>query len=292
MLNSRMGRNEACWCGSGQKYKYCHEAFDQKIEAFREKGHKVPTRKMIKTKEQIDGIREAGKVNNAILDEVASKIKLGMSTEEIDVIVSEATKRYGAIAAPLGYEGFPKSVCTSINDQVCHGIPSKDDILEDGDIINVDVTTIYKGYYADASRMFLIGDVLPEDRRLVEVAHECIYRGLKETKPWGFLGDIGQVINDYAMENGYSVVREIGGHGVGLDFHEDPWVSYVTKKGTDYLLAPGMVFTIEPMINEGSHEFFVDEVNDWTVYTEDGGYSAQWEVTVAITEDGYEILAS
>lgn len=292
MLISRMGRNDLCWCGSNRKYKYCHEGFDLKIETFREKGHKVPTRKMIKTKEQIAGIREAGKVNNAILDEVAAKIRLGMSTEEINVIVEEATKRYGAIAAPLGYEGFPKSVCTSINDQVCHGIPTKEDILEDGDIVNVDVTSIYKGYYADASRMFMIGEVLPADKKLVEVAHECIYKGLEVTKPWGFLGDIGQAINDYAKANGYSVVREIGGHGVGLDFHEDPWVSYVTKKGTDCLLAPGMVFTIEPMINEGSHEIFIDEINNWTVYTEDGGYSAQWEVTVAITEDGYEILAS
>lgn len=292
MLMSRMGRNDLCWCGSGQKYKHCHEAFDVKIEEFREKGHKVPTRKMIKTKEQIAGIREAGKVNNAILDEVAAKIRLGMSTEEINEIVEKATEKFGAIAAPLGYEGFPKSVCTSINDQVCHGIPSKDDVLEDGDIINVDVTSIYKGYYADASRMFMIGDVLPEDKKLVEVAHECIFKGLAETKPWGFLGDIGQAINDYAKANGYSVVREIGGHGVGLDFHEDPWVSYVSKKRTDYLLAPGMVFTIEPMINEGRHEIFIDETNNWTVYTEDGGYSAQWEVTVAITEDGYEILAS
>lgn len=291
MLKNVMGRNDFCWCGSGQKYKHCHENFDLRIEDFREKGHKVPTRKMIKTKEQIDGIREAGKVNNAILDEVASKITLGMSTEDINRIVEEATKRYGAIAAPLGYEGFPKSVCTSINDQVCHGIPSEEDILEDGDIINVDVTSIYKGYYADASRMFMIGEVLPEDRKLVEVAHECIFKGLAETKPWGFLGDIGQAINDFAKANGYSVVREIGGHGVGLDFHEDPWVSYVSKKGTDYLLAPGMVFTIEPMVNEGKHGVFIDESNNWTVYTEDGGYSAQWEVTVAITDDGYEILA-
>lgn len=292
MLNGRMGRNDFCWCGSGQKYKHCHEAMDVRIESFREKGHKVPTRKMIKTKEQIDGIREAGKVNNAILDEVASKITLGMSTEDINRIVEEATKRYGAVAAPLGYEGFPKSVCTSINDQVCHGIPSEHDVLEDGDIVNVDVTSIYKGYYADASRMFMIGEVLPEDRKLVEVAGECIYKGLAETKPWGFLGDIGQAINDFAKSNGYSVVREIGGHGVGLDFHEDPWVSYVSKKGTDCLLVPGMVFTIEPMVNEGRADIFIDEANNWTVYTEDGGYSAQWEVTVAITDDGYEILAS
>ena len=292
MLFEKLGRNDNCWCASGQKYKYCHQAFDEKIADYKMKGHKVPTHKMIKNKAQIDGIREAGKVNNAILDEVADKIKIGMSTEEIDIIVAEATKRYGGIAAPLGYEGFPKSVCTSINDQVCHGIPSEEDILEDGDIVNVDVTTIYKGFYADASRMFMLGDVLDEDRKLVEVAHECMMLGLKEVKPWGFLGDMGQAVNDHAKKNGYSIVREIGGHGVGIDFHEDPWVSYVTKRGTDYLLVPGMVFTIEPMVNQGAPDIFIDESNNWTVYTDDGSYSAQWEITVAVTEDGNEILAS
>lgn len=292
MLFEKLGRNDNCWCESGQKYKYCHQAFDEKIADYKMKGHKVPTHKMIKNKAQIDGIREAGKVNNAILDEVADKIKIGMSTEEIDIIVAEATKRYGGIAAPLGYEGFPKSVCTSINDQVCHGIPSEEDILEDGDIVNVDVTTIYKGFYADASRMFMLGDVLDEDRKLVEVAHECMMLGLKEVKPWGFLGDMGQAVNDHAKKNGYSIVREIGGHGVGIDFHEDPWVSYVTKRGTDYLLVPGMVFTIEPMVNQGAPDIFIDESNNWTVYTDDGSYSAQWEITVAVTEDGNEILAS
>ena len=289
MLFEKLGRNDNCWCASGQKYKYCHQAFDEKIADYKMKGHKVPTHKMIKNKAQIDGIREAGKVNNAILDEVADKIKIGMSTEEIDIIVAEATKRYGGIAAPLGYEGFPKSVCTSINDQVCHGIPSEEDILEDGDIVNVDVTTIYKGFYADASRMFMLGDVLDEDRKLVEVARECMMLGLKEVKPWGFLGDMGQAVNDHAKKNGYSIVREIGGHGVGIDFHEDPWVSYVTKRGTDYLLVPGMVFTIEPMVNQGAPDIFIDESNNWTVYT---SYSAQWEITVAVTEDGNEILAS
>ena len=292
MFFDKIGRNDDCWCGSGNKYKHCHQQFDEKLAELKSAGHKIPTHKMIKNTAQIEGIREAGKVNNAILDEVASKIKMGMSTEEINSIVVEATARLGGIAAPLNYEGFPKSVCTSINDQVCHGIPSAEDILEDGDIVNVDVTTIYKGYYADASRMFLIGDVLPEDKELVKVAREAIDVGLSVVKPWNCLGDVGQVINDFAKAHGYSVVREIGGHGVGLEFHEDPWVSYVSKKNTGYVLAPGMVFTIEPMINEGRADIFIDESNDWTVYTEDGSYSAQWEVTVAVTEDGYEILAS
>ena len=292
MFLDKIGRNDDCWCGSGNKYKHCHQQFDEKLAELKAAGRKIPTHKMIKNAAQVEGIREAGKVNNAILDEVASKIKMGMSTEEINSIVVKATARLGGIAAPLNYEGFPKSVCTSINDQVCHGIPSAEDILEDGDIVNVDVTTIYKGYYADASRMFLIGDVLPEDKELVKVAREAIDVGLSVVKPWNCLGDVGQAINDFAMAHGYSVVREIGGHGVGLEFHEDPWVSYVSKKNTGYVLAPGMVFTIEPMINEGGAEIFIDESNEWTVYTEDGSYSAQWEVTVAVTEDGYEILAS
>jgi methionine aminopeptidase, type I len=292
MFFDKIGRNDDCWCGSGNKYKHCHQQFDEKLAELKSAGHKIPTHKMIKNAAQVEGIREAGKVNNAILDEVASKIKMGMSTEEINSIVVEATKRLGGIAAPLNYEGFPKSVCTSINDQVCHGIPSAEDILEDGDIVNVDVTTIYKGYYADASRMFLIGDVLPEDKELVKVAREAIDIGLSVVKPWNCLGDVGQAINDFAKAHGYSVVREIGGHGVGLEFHEDPWVSYVSKKNTGYVLAPGMVFTIEPMINEGRADIFIDESNEWTVYTEDGSYSAQWEVTVAVTEDGYEVLAS
>jgi len=292
MFFDKIGRNDDCWCGSGNKYKHCHQQFDEKLAELKAAGRKIPTHKMIKNAAQVEGIREAGKVNNAILDEVASKIKMGMSTEEINSIVVEATARLGGIAAPLNYEGFPKSVCTSINDQVCHGIPSAEDILEDGDIVNVDVTTIYKGYYADASRMFLIGDVLPEDKELVKVAREAIDIGLSVVKPWNCLGDVGQAINDFAKAHGYSVVREIGGHGVGLEFHEDPWVSYVSKKNTGYVLAPGMVFTIEPMINEGRADIFIDESNDWTVYTEDGSYSAQWEVTVAVTEDGYEVLAS
>ena len=292
MFLDKIGRNDDCWCGSGNKYKHCHQLFDEKLASLKAMGRKIPTHKMIKNPAQIEGIREAGKVNNAILDEVAAKIKLGMSTEEINSIVVEATARLGGIAAPLNYEGFPKSVCTSINDQVCHGIPSEEDVLEDGDIINVDVTTIYKGFYADASRMFLIGDVLPEDRELVKVAREAIDIGLSAVKPWACLGDVGQAINDFAKKHGYSVVREIGGHGVGIEFHEDPWVSYVSKKNTGYVLAPGMVFTIEPMINEGRAEIFIDESNEWTVYTEDGSYSAQWEVTVAVTENGYEILAS
>ena len=290
-IMKRPGRNEACWCGSGRKYKQCHEALDDKILMYQRQGHIVPDHEMIKNPEQIQGIRDSAKINCAVLDAVAEKICIGMPTEDIDRIVAETTKAMGGIPAPLNYEGYPKSVCPSINDQVCHGIPSTEDFLKDGDIVNVDCSTIYKGYFSDSSRMFCLGNVSEEDQKLVRVAKECMELGIKEAKPWGFLGDIAQVINDHAIENGYSVVREIGGHGVGIEFHEEPWVSYVTKRGTEMLLVPGMVFTIEPMINAGRHDIYVDDENDWTVYTEDGKKSAQWEVTIAITEDGNEVIS-
>ena len=290
-IMKRPGRNEACWCGSGRKYKQCHEALDDKILMYQRQGHIVPDHEMIKNPEQIQGIRDSAKINCAVLDAVAEKICIGMPTEDIDRVVAETTKSMGGIPAPLNYEGYPKSVCTSINDQVCHGIPSTEDFLKDGDIVNVDCSTIYKGYFSDSSRMFCLGNVSEEDQKLVRVAKECMELGIKEAKPWGFLGDIAQVINDHAIENGYSVVREIGGHGVGIEFHEEPWVSYVTKRGTEMLLVPGMVFTIEPMINAGRHDIYVDDENDWTVYTEDGKKSAQWEVTIAITEDGNEVIS-
>ncbi len=287
----KIGRNDPCWCGSGRKYKMCHASFDARIQKIMDAGHVVPTREMIKTKAQIDGIRESGKVNSAILDAVAAKIRPGMATQEIDDIVSSETKRYGGISATLGYEGFPKSACTSINSQVCHGIPSTKDILKEGDIVNVDVSTLYKGYYSDSSRTFCVGHVRDEWLQLVEVTRQSIQVGLEEVLPWGFMGDMGEAIHTFVESHGYSVVRDIGGHGVGLDFHEEPFVSYVSSRGEEMLMVPGMVFTIEPMVNMGTDEIFVDEKNDWTVYTEDHMPSAQWEVTVAVTEDGHEVLA-
>ena len=286
----KLGRNDPCWCRSGRKYKACHMAFDEKIQQYALEGHMVPDHDMIKTKEQIEGIKESSKINIAVLDYVAQNIHIGMSTEEINRLVEEKTAEMGGIPAPLDYDGFPKSVCTSINEQVCHGIPSENDILKDGDIVNVDVSTIYKGYFSDSSRTFMLGNVPAKTKKLVETAHKCIEIGLEQVKPWNFLGDMAQAINDFAMENGYSIVREIGGHGVGLEFHEEPFVSYVTKKGTEMLMVPGMVFTIEPMVNMGKADIYMDDDNGWTVYTEDGLPSAQWEVTVAVTEDGYEVL--
>ena len=290
-MAKKIGRNDPCWCGSGKKYKVCHEEFDRKIETIKNQGHIVPTRNIIKNAEQIQKIRESAKVNIECLDVVADKICIGMSTEDINQIINEVCAKYGAIPAPLNYEGYPKSVCTSINDIVCHGIPSEDEILMDGDIINVDCSTILDGYFSDSSRMFMMGNVTDEDRKLVETVKECVELGLKEVKPWGFLGDMGQAVNDHAKAAGYSVVRDIGGHGVGIEFHEDPWVSYVTKRGTDMLMVPGMMFTIEPMVNIGGHEVFVDEDDGWTVFTADGSKSAQWEIQVLVTEDGAEVIA-
>lgn len=290
-MSKKIGRNDPCWCKSGRKYKACHQAFDEKIARIAAEGHIVPDHSMIKTADQIAAIKESAKINIAVLDYIAEHIHAGMDTEEINTMVFEKTTRMGGYPATLNYQGFPKSACTSVNNQVCHGIPSKDVILKDGDIINVDISTNLNGFYSDSSRMFCIGDVSPQKKKLVEVARECVYEGLKEVKPWGFLGDMGQAVHDYAFAHGYTIVREIGGHGVGLEFHEDPWVGYNSKRGTEMLMAPGMIFTIEPMVNMGRVEIYIDERNGWTAYTEDGKPSAQWEVQVLVTEDGYEIIS-
>jgi len=263
---------------------------DKHIMYLQNKGHLVPTRKLIKTPEQIEGIRRSGVVNTGVLDLIAQEIKEGMSTAAIDKLVYDYTVSHGAIPAPLNYEGFPKSVCTSINDVVCHGIPDEKEILRDGDIVNVDVSTILDGYYSDASRMFMIGNVSPEKKRLVEVTKECLQIGMEAAKPFGFVGDIGYAIQKHAQKNGYSVVRDLCGHGVGLAFHEEPEVLHFGRKGTGMLLVPGMVFTIEPMINMGRYEVYIDEDDGWTVLTDDGLPSAQWEHTFVMTDHGLEIL--
>ena len=284
-------RNSPCWCGSGRKYKKCHYDFDEKLMAYEHRGCIVPEHNMIKTPEQIEKIKASAQVNIAVLDYVAEHIKEGVTTEDIDRWVYEETTRRGAIPAPLNYEGFPKSVCTSIDEVVCHGIPDPKRVLKNGDIINVDCSTILNGYYSDSSRMFCIGDVSPEKKRLVEIARQSLEVGLKEVKPWNFLGDMGSAIHDFVRENGYSVVREIGGHGIGLEFHEEPWIGYHTKPGTEMLIVPGMTFTIEPMVNAGTERIYTDQENGWEVYTLDGEPSAQWEYQVAVTEDGVEVLS-
>lgn len=264
--------------------------FDKKILAHQNNGELVPKRRLVKTPEQIEGIRRSGVINTGVLDLIEKEIHAGMPTSEIDRLVYEYTTDHGAIPAPLNYEGYPKSVCTSINEVVCHGIPSEDEILEEGDIVNVDVSTILDGYYSDASRMFIIGQTSPEKEKLVRVAKECLDIGREAAKPWGHVGDIGKTIAQHAHRNGFSVVRDLCGHGVGLEFHEDPEVDHYNTHRKGMLLVPGMVFTIEPMINMGTWEVFIDEEDGWTVVTEDELPSAQWEHTFVMTESGLEVL--
>lgn len=264
---------------------------EKKVMSFEQQGCLVPDRKLIKTQEQIEGIRRSGVINTGVLDLVAQEIRPGMTTLEIDKLVYDYTVGHGAIPAPLNYEGFLKSVCTSINEVVCHGIPSEFDVLEEGDIVNVDVSTILDGYYSDASRMFVVGGkTTPQKQKLVDVARECLEIGMQAAQPYGFVGDIGHAIAQHAHKNGFSVVRDLCGHGVGLEFHEEPEVLHYGKKRTGMLLVPGMVFTIEPMINMGDWRVFVDEEDGWTVVTEDELPSAQWEHTFVMTEHGLEIL--
>ncbi len=263
---------------------------DKKILSYQNKGILVPRRDMIKTPEQIEGIRRSGVVNTGVLDLVEQEIHAGMTTADIDKLVYDYTVSHGAIPAPLNYEGFPKSVCTSVNEVVCHGIPSEFEVLQEGDIINVDVSTILDGYYSDASRMFIIGQTTPEKEKLVRVTKECLEIGAQAARPWGFLGEVGKAIEHHAKRNGFSVVRDLCGHGVGLEFHEDPEVNHYNTHERGMLLVPGMVFTIEPMINMGTWRVFIDEEDGWTVVTEDELPSAQWEHTFLVTEEGLEVL--
>jgi methionyl aminopeptidase len=292
------GRNEPCWCGSGKKYKKCHLRADQGQIAqvvptgrgfpnlFRRQPAPKPPR--LKTPEQIEGIRRAGQLARRLLDELEERIVPGITTEEIDDWVVELTRVAGATSAPLGYRGFPKSTCTSVNEVVCHGIPGPL-VLRAGDIVNVDVTPVLDGFYGDSNRMFLVGEVSEEARRLVTVTRECLELGIDQVRPGGRIGDIGHAIQTHAEAHGYSVVRQFGGHGVGLQFHEEPHVPHYGKAGTGTLLQPGMVFTIEPMINEGNWRVRVLP-DGWTAMTVDGRLSAQFEHTVAVSSDGVDVL--
>ena len=245
-MSFKIGRNDPCWCGSGRKYKTCHQNFDARIQAAAEQGRPVPSHEIIKNPAQIEKIRESCKINIAVLDYIEKNIHEGMNTAEIDKIVYDMTTDMGGVPAPLNYQGYPYSVCTSIN---------------------IDCSTILDGYFSDSSRMFCIGEISPEKQKLVDVTKECVELGLKEVKPWGYLGDMGQAVHD-----------------------EDPWVSYNSVRGQEMLMAPGMIFTIEPMVNMGGVEIYTDETNDWEVYTKDHKPSAQWEIMVLVTEDGNEVL--
>lgn len=290
-----MNRNDPCWCGSGRKYKKCHADFDERVASIRYdvmKGQVRPPRRIINNAADIEGVRRSAVINDGVLDLMEELIAPGVDTETLDRAAYAYITERGGIPACLGFEGFPKSICTSINDVVCHGIPSKKDVLKEGDIVNVDTTTILGGYYADASRMYCVGKVPLAAERLVRVTKEIMERGIAAAQPWHFLGDVSAACGDWAHENGYSVVTALGGHGVGKDFHMEPFVPHVGEAGTGMLMVPGMIFTVEPMINAGVYDVTVDAEDGWTVRTKDHTLSAQWENTILITETGAEVLSS
>jgi methionyl aminopeptidase len=241
------------------------------------------------SRREIEKMRQAGRLAAKLLDHLAPMVKPGVSTLEINDEAEKWTQTHGAKSAPLGYHGFPKSICTSVNEVICHGIPNAKQILEAGDIINIDVTPILDGYHGDTSRTFFVGTPSPEAQRLVEVTEKCLRLGIEAVKPGGRVGDIGAAIQEYAEANGFSVVRDFVGHGISHIFHTAPQIPHYGTRGKGKKLKPGMVFTIEPMINEGTWEAIVLD-DGWTAITKDGKLSAQFEHTIAVTEDGVEIL--
>lgn len=251
-------------------------------------GYFIPPHYLVKSHDEIEGIRKSGKLTKEVLDIVGDRIKEGVTTNEIDRWVYDYTIEHGGYPAPLNYEGFPKSVCTSINDVICHGIPD-DTVLKEGDIINIDVSTILDGYYSDASRMFIIGSITKEALQLVNTSKECLNIGMGQVKAYNSFNLIGNAIEKHAKSNGFSVVRDYCGHGVGLEFHEEPQVDHYAKRDKGLIMLPGMVFTIEPMINAGKYRCKTLS-NGWTVVTADGSLSSQWEHTIAVTENGFDIL--
>lgn len=289
------GRNDPCWCDSGKKWKKCHypdlppqqiSKQDLKKEYFQL--HRI----ILKDEQQIAGIRAACQLASAILDETCAHAKVGVTTEELNQIAYELHKKAGAIPAPLNYGSppFPKSICTSLNEVICHGIPDNTRLRE-GDILNIDVTCILGGYFGDCSRMVTIGNVSPERQLVVDVSYDCLMKSIAILKPGVPVSLIGEVIEDYALSKGCSVVNQFVGHGVGVKFHENPQVQH-NRNNNSLLLAPGMTFTIEPMINAGVREAVIDPMDKWTARTKDNRASAQWEHTVLITEQGHEVLTN
>ncbi len=290
-----MKRNDLCWCGSGKKYKKCHLEFDERIDGIKfdaSKGQVRPSHRLINNAADVEGIRRAAVINSGALDLAGSMVKAGISTLAINNAVHEFIVSQGAHPSCLDFEGYPKSICISLNNVVCHGIPSQQEILKDGDILNIDITTDMDGYFADASRMFYVGEISADAKKLIEVTREIMEVGIKAAQPWHFVGDIGAACGKMARDNGFSVVTDLGGHGCGKAFHLEPFVSHDCKAGTGMLLVPGMSITVEPMINAGKKQVTTDKNDGWTVRTKDGSLSAQWEKTILITETGNEILAS
>ena len=284
----KIGRNDACPCGSGKKYKNCCMGRSTPPPEALNKIYQKRYNIRLKAPADVEKIRQAGQLVMETFKEVEAVLRPGLVTDEINTIVHEFTVRHGATPAPLNYRGFPKSVCVSINEVICHGIPGPRE-LKDGDIVNIDITSILDGYYADANQTYYIGNPGEEARKIVRVARTCLKEGLAMVRPGNSIGDIGWAIQQYAEGQGCSVVREFVGHGVGFDFHEAPQVPHFGRKNTGVPLAPGMVFTVEPMINLGNHQLRILE-DKWTAVTADGSLSAQFEQTVLVTEEGYESL--
>ena len=287
--SAKVRRNDLCPCGSGLKYKKCCL---QKDSASPKSNNKLSYLQKygirLKETKDIVGIKKAGRLAVETLDMVEAAIRIGMTTDDINALVHDYTIKNGAKPAPLGYRGFPKSVCVSVNEVICHGIPG-DRILEEGDIVNVDVTPILNGYYADANKTFFVGKSDPAAQKIVNVARECLKRGVTMVIPGNRIGDIGFAIQSFAEKEGCSVVREFVGHGVGFDFHEPPQVPHHGNPGEGIKLVPGMVFTIEPMINLGTKNLKILD-DGWTAVTLDGALSAQFEQTILVTEKGCESL--
>lgn len=287
-----IGRNDNCWCGSGKKWKKCHfpnpgkEGALEDVKRLYYKKHHI----RIKSEAQIHGIREACKLASHILDETCKQAKLGVTTKQLNDFAHQMHVEAGAIPGSLGYghPPFPASICTSLNEVICHGIPDLTP-LKEGDIINIDVALLYKGYYGDNSRMVVIGKTSAERQLVVDVAYESLMRSIAILRPGIPVSDIGETIESYANSRGCSVVNQFVAHGVGVEFHEGPQVPHCRNR-VDIKLVPGMTFTIEPMINAGVREAVIDEDNQWVARTKDGRASAQWEHTLLITDDGYEIL--
>ena len=282
-----INRNDPCWCGSGKKYKKCHLPGDDTSAGAPLPGKKYPAENPRET----EGMRKAGSFNGGLMDHIRPFVKAGVTTEEINVLVHRYTVKHGHTPACLGYRGFPKSVCTSINDVVCHGIPSEKSVLRDGDIVNIDLTTIVDGYYGDSSETFMIGRVCDKARHLVKVAVQALVLGIEAVKPGQPLRAIAEAIEPYVTSQGCSVVHQYTGHGIGKKFHERFTVYHHLDPDCEpVVLQPGMTFTIEPMINLGGWEVIVDTKDGWTVRTKDGSLSAQFEHTVLVTGNGVDVL--
>lgn len=291
-----IGRNDYCWCGSGKKWKKCH--FPQ-LSLTKEPSNtqkdikKDYLRKhhiLIKDPHQIEKIRASCQLASQILDATCLQAKAGVTTQQLNDFAHQLHLTAGAIPAPLHYGSppFPKSICTSLNEVICHGIPNEEP-LKNGDILNIDITCILDGYYGDNSKMVVIGETSPERQRVVDVSYECLMRSISILKPGIPISSIGNIIENYARAQGCSVVHQFVGHGVGVEFHEGPQIPH-SRNHNNILLVPGMTFTIEPMINEGVSEAVIDSADHWVARTKDGLASAQWEHTLLITDSGYEIL--